>query len=282
MNGRFTELLANVGLGLDSLGNAYLVLLGSIVLTLALFASIRIYLVVTPNRQARDYGLYIVTVLVALIIAATLENQIAPREISTIGYALFPQLILLAAIHYWIYQDPQPWLITLGASAIAGSTLTAVPAALLQQDIRSVHWLAVALLVALLAFLVVCSISTKRGFLRARSIYVESKERTSTAARPQRPWLGLPQWVFLAVASLALAMVNATLAGSGIGDVPALSVLIQSLVLLAITVSVSAVPAGTYWLAHRHWMPELTRFVWLVWLVVGFAFCYGNFLSSLQ
>ena len=33
----------------------------------------------------------------------------------------------------------------------------------------------------------------------------------------------------------------------------------------------------------RHtWMPQLTRFVWVVWLVVGFAFTYGNYLISLD
>ena len=29
-------------------------------------------------------------------------------------------------------------------------------------------------------------------------------------------------------------------------------------------------------------MPELTRFVWLVWIVVGFAFTYGNYLTTLS
>jgi hypothetical protein len=29
-------------------------------------------------------------------------------------------------------------------------------------------------------------------------------------------------------------------------------------------------------------MPELTRFVWLVWMVVGFAFTYGNILTRLH
>ena len=52
--------------------------------------------------------------------------------------------------------------------------------------------------------------------------------------------------------------------------------------MLCITGLVCAIPATTYWLAHKHWMPELTRFVWLVWIVVGFAFTYGNFLTSLN
>jgi hypothetical protein len=41
------------------------------------------------------------------------------------------------------------------------------------------------------------------------------------------------------------------------------------------------VPAAFYWRAHKNWMPELTRFVWLVWIVVGFAFTYGNILTSM-
>jgi hypothetical protein len=41
------------------------------------------------------------------------------------------------------------------------------------------------------------------------------------------------------------------------------------------------VPAASYWLARKAWMPELTRFVWLAWIIVGFALTYGNYLSSL-
>ena len=45
--------------------------------------------------------------------------------------------------------------------------------------------------------------------------------------------------------------------------------------------SVCAVPAAGYWVTRKAWMPELTRFVWLAWIVVGFALTYGNYLSSL-
>ena len=38
----------------------------------------------------------------------------------------------------------------------------------------------------------------------------------------------------------------------------------------------------TYWFARKAWMPELTRFAWLAWIVVGFAFTYGNYLTSLD
>ena len=39
--------------------------------------------------------------------------------------------------------------------------------------------------------------------------------------------------------------------------------------------------AVSYWLARKAWMPEHTRFVWLAWIVVGFALTYGNYLNSL-
>ena len=47
------------------------------------------------------------------------------------------------------------------------------------------------------------------------------------------------------------------------------------------TALVCAVPAIGYWVTRKAWMPELTRFVWLAWIVVGFALTYGNYLSSL-
>jgi hypothetical protein len=72
------------------------------------------------------------------------------------------------------------------------------------------------------------------------------------------------------------------LRGSGLAEIPAVQVLGSSAFLLSVTALVCAVPAATYWLAHKHWMPELTRFAWLAWLVVGFAYTYGNFLNGLD
>ena len=50
---------------------------------------------------------------------------------------------------------------------------------------------------------------------------------------------------------------------------------------MLVTAFVCAVPATGYWIARKTWMPELTRFAWLAWIVVGFAFTYGNYLTSL-
>ncbi len=283
LDGRFLlEWLADSGMSLPGLGIAYAVLLLTTIATVAIFALIRMHLVITPNRAAGDYGLYALTVIIALATAVTLENRIVTWRPQVIGYEVFPQLILLGVIHFWIHRDGQPWLIALGASALAATLLVGIPAASLGNGLGLAHWTAAGLLAALLGLLAKTSISTKRGFIRARSIHVESHETERPVIRTQRPWLGLPQWVALGIATFALAMTNAVLGGNGLTQVPALPVLLQSLVILAITGSVASIPAGTYWLAHRHWMPELTRFVWLVWLVVGFAFSYGNILAGLD
>jgi hypothetical protein len=91
----------------------------------------------------------------------------------------------------------------------------------------------------------------------------------------------LTQWVALISASLGLGVANSLLRGRAIEEMPALEVAAESAFLLAVTLLVCAVPAATYWLTRKAWMPELTRFVWLAWIVVGFALTYGNYLSSL-
>ena len=81
---------------------------------------------------------------------------------------------------------------------------------------------------------------------------------------------------------MLLAVVNALLRGSAVAQIPAIQVVLESALVIAVTATVCAVPATTYWLARKSWMPELTRFVWLVWIVVGFAFTYGNYLTTLD
>ena len=82
-------------------------------------------------------------------------------------------------------------------------------------------------------------------------------------------------------ASLGVGVANSLLQGRGIEELPAGEVVAASGLLLSVTALVCAVPAGAYWLARKAWMPELTRFVWLAWMLVGFALTYGNYLSSL-
>jgi hypothetical protein len=101
------------------------------------------------------------------------------------------------------------------------------------------------------------------------------------ATAPQQPWLGLPQCVALLVASLGLGVANSLLRGRGLEEIPAVEVAAQSGLLLVVTALVCAVPAISYWVTRKAWMPELTRFVWLAWIVVGFALTYGNYLNSL-
>lgn len=277
-----SEVLARQGLSADAFGAAYFVLLGSLLLTSALFLLSRTFLVVTPNRASRDYGLYVVVVLVSIAVATVLENALLPDGAATLQYAGLPQLTMLLIVHLWIYHKHEPWLVALGAAAATGSAAAVAITAAVSNQIYLAHWLAAALLSCLLVYLWWHSISTKRAFVNARSIYIESKEKRAKSIKPQKPWLGLPQWVALIAASIALAAINSMLRGSGLAEIPAVQVLGSSAFLLSVTALVCAVPAATYWLAHKHWMPELTRFAWLAWLVVGFAYTYGNFLNGLD
>lgn len=267
---------------LAALGGAYLALLANLILAIAAFIAARSHLVITPNRGSRDYGVYVAVLLATLLIATALENELLPRGSVTLHYVAVPHLTLLLMIHLWIAFRQEPWLVALGGATAAGAAVTIASAGLIGDFVAPAHWLTLAVLLALLAFLWTKSVSTKRGFLKATSIYVASKELRDRALAPQKPWLGLAQWVALGGASVALAAVNAILRGNALAQIPAVQVLAESSIVLAVTVLVCAVPAASYWFARRAWMPELTRFVWLVWLVVSFAFTYGNYLTSLE
>ena len=278
----FTAILTDRGIDLAALGGAYLLFLGNLVLAMAFFVASRSWFVISPNLPAKHYGMYVAMVLAAMLVATALENEIVPRHSATLSYVHVPHLVVLLMIHLWLHNKPEPWLIALGGSAIAAAVGTVGVAALLGSEVRTAQWSSAALLAALLGFLAFYSISTKRGFVNAHSIYTSSKERGEERVAQQVPWLGLPQWVALVVASVLLATANALLSGSGLVDIPAIAVARESMLMIAVTALVCAVPATAYWLAHRRWMPELTRFAWLVWIVVGFAFIYRNFLTSLD
>lgn len=278
----FDDLFAARGLGLASLGVAYLALLLNLLVAIALFLVSRVTLVVTPNRAAKHYGQYVVVVIVSLLLATGLENALLPVATPTLKFAAVPHLVLILVAHLWIFYRQEPWLVALGAASIAGAGVVVAILALISDLIHPAHWLGTGLLYALLGYLWFYSISTKRGFISAQSIYIETKEERAEAPLAQKPWLGWPQWIALVVASVVLAGINSMLRGLDLAEIPALQVLVESAFLLGATALVCAVPATTYWLAHKHWMPELTRFAWLVWLVVGFSFTYGNFLTGLD
>jgi hypothetical protein len=277
-----TVALQDRGVALSSLGAAYLAALANLVFTTAAFIASRNYLLISPNRAAKNYAVYVSAVLATLMIATVLENELLPRQAASLQYVAIPHLLILLVIHLWVCYRQEPWLIALGGASIAGAIGAVAIAGFASNEVRIAHWLTLILLSGLLGFLWRKSISTKRGFVKARSIYLASKETMDTTAVPQKPWLGLPQWIALIGASVLLTTLNWLLRGSGIEQIPAYSVALESAVLVAVTGLVCAVPATTYWLARKTWMPELTRFVWLVWIVVGFAFTYGNYLTSLD
>ncbi len=273
--------LAARGLGLSSLGAAYLATLANLTVAALLYLGARSQLVITPNRAARSYGVYMGLVLTALLVATVLENELAPAS-ATLCYAAVPQLLLLLVLHAQAARSAEPRTIAAAGAAAAGALpalgLTIVAAGL----VAPAYLLAALAAAALRSCLWRQSVSTQRPVVNASSIYAKSKERAEEPAAPQRPWLGLGQWVALGGASIALAAANSLLRGYGLEEIPAVQVLRESALLLGTTALVCAVPAGLYWLAKRAWMPELTRFAWLVWIVVSFSFTYGNYLTGLR
>ena len=274
-------IFAERGLDLATLGAAYLVFMVTAVLTAAGFYTARSQLVISPNRGSRDYGIYVTSALAAFLIAIVLENESLPRGSATLHYAIVPQIIALLSVHVWISYRLEPWLVTLGAAATAATILVGAVVGLATDLLGLAYWIALALLGGLLAFLWWRAISTQRAFVNASSIYMASKETLGTTVAPQKPWLGLPQCVGLVAASVGLGVANSLLQGRGLEELPAVDVAVESGLLLFTTAFVCAVPAGAYWFMRKTWMPELTRFVWLAWLVIGFALTYGNYLTSL-
>jgi hypothetical protein len=269
------------GVSLATLGAAYLVFLASCIVTAAVYSAARKHLVVAPNRQARNYALYTIAVLLTLVVATALDNELSRAAAPTLSYVAYPQILFLIAAHVWIASRTEPWTIQLGASSLVGSALVASAAAAATDSFRIAHGATLVVIVGLLAFLWYSAISTKRAFVSADSIYVRSKENIDAALKPQKPGLGVPHCAALVAASVALAIANSLLRGRGLEDIPAVDVAVESGLLMLVTAFVCAVPATGYWIARKTWMPELTRLAWLAWIVVGFAFTYGNYLTNL-
>jgi len=276
------ELLAEQGITMHALGAAYLFLVANALVAAPLFLLCRSKLVISPNRSSRDYGLFVAVLLIALLVAATLENQLSAAP-GTVPYSVFPHLLLVIVIHLWIYYRQEPWLIALGVATTASLLVLVALMGYVGGGAPLAQWVTLAIAAALLIFVWLRAVTTKRAFVNSSStLYALSKEVSQKVPLAQTPWLGLPQWVALVTASIALAMANELLVGVGLYEMPAVQVIGQAGLVIAITALVSAIPAATYWLAQKCWMPELTRFVWMVWLVVGFAFTYGNYLLRLQ
>jgi len=273
---------AERGVNLATLGVAYLIFIATAVLTTAGFYTARSKLVISPNRGSRDYGNYVASALAAIIIAIVLENESLPKGSATLHYAIVPHLVALLSLHVWISYRLEPWLVTLGAAATAATIVVGTTIGIATGLLGPAYWIALALLSTLLGFLWWRAISTQNAFVNASSIYMASKETLGAAVVPQKPWLGLPQWAALVTASVALGAANSLLQGRGLEELPAVDVAAKSGLLLALTALVCAVPAWVHWVMRKTWMPELTRFVWLAWLVIGFALTYGNYLASLS
>lgn len=276
-----SAMLQNRGIDLGALGAAYLVMLSTLLLTAPAFAAARHYIVISPNRWTRDFGVYASLVLGALLIAIVLENESLPLGSATLHYVAVPQLLLLLAVHLSIWYRQEPWLVALGASATAATVVVGAAIGVTTDLFRPAYWVTLLLLTVLMVFVWRKAVSTKQAFMTGHSSDFGSKESLDALTTEQQPWLGLVPWATLIAASVSLAVGNALLRGKGLGEIAAVEVAAESFLLLVVTALVCTVPTVSYWVAHRAWMPELTRFVWLAWILVGFAFTYSSYLNVL-
>src|SRR5690606_38116158 len=128
-------------------------------------------------RAARGYGAYAAAVLIALLAATVLENELAPgASRGTLGYAAVPHLLLLLAAQLSVCRSTEPQTIAVAASAVVGA-LVALAVRHVVGAAEPAYLVAGLALAILLGVLWRQSISTKRAFLNAKSIYVKSKER---------------------------------------------------------------------------------------------------------
>ena len=169
------------GVDLATLGAAYLTLLATTALTIAAFVAARKLLVVSPNRGSRDYGIYVSLTLATLLVAIVLENESLPAGSATLHYVIVPQLAILLGLHLWIWQRQEPWLVTLGAAAATATIVVGLLLGVGTELLGPSYWITLSLLAALLAFLWRKAISTQRGFVKASSIYIGSKEAPGAA-----------------------------------------------------------------------------------------------------
>src|SRR5215467_3751874 len=88
-----TAALRSRGIDFAALGGAYLVFIASCIATAGLFFAARKYLVVAPNRQARDYAEYVSAVLLTLLIATALDNELLPTAAPSLLYVAYPQIL---------------------------------------------------------------------------------------------------------------------------------------------------------------------------------------------
>ncbi|HEX7081772.1 MAG TPA: hypothetical protein VF329_12230 [Gammaproteobacteria bacterium] len=272
--------LADGSIDLAALGAAYLAVIANVIIAAGAFAAARRFLVVSPNKGAKDYALYACAVLTVMLAATVLENEVQPPGAAALPYAGVPQLLALLALHAAAYRRTGPASVTLAASGAAGAIGSVAIAAAASDAIRAAHWAAALALALLLWLLARRSVSTKRAYVRSASIYVESKEAApAPSAAPSG--LGWRHIAALAASTAVLAVLNRGLRVGALGDVRLVAAAADALLLLGATAAVCAIPAAAYWLVKRAWLPELTRFVWLVWLVVGFTFTYGSYLERL-
>ena len=248
-----------------------------------MFFAARSLLVISPNRGSRDYGIYVSWTLAALLIAIVLENELLPADGAALHYVIVPQLAALMGLHLWIWYRQEPWLVALGGAATTATIARGRRARAHDELARAgATGSRCSCSRRCSSFLWLKAVSTQARVREGELDLPSSKETLGRRGRAAEA-VARPAAVGGAARGERARSASRTRCSAAAGSrrfrrsrwPPSRASC------LLVTALVCAVPAASYWLTRKAWMPELTRFVWLAWIVVGFALTYGNYLSSL-
>ena len=263
----------------NGFGLSYAYLLFALVLASAVYSVSRWKLILSPGGATVHYSAGVMIICLMYGTATVLENRLLASS-ATMPFEALPTIIFLAIAHYYAYEKQEPARILFAMCLLMGFLIAGLVG--LQMDLfqaRAGQWLAGGGGTAMLCYIIIRSVSTKWSFLRAKSIYISSKEQEPDARIPAGPALTLAHWVSLAVLCLVVAVIAQMIKSSGPANMLFNDVLADWLTILLLTVIVSYSAAGLYWLQNRKWLPELDRLIWVVGLLVSFGEIYGRYLA---
>ncbi len=261
----------------DAFGVAYAYFIACVVLAGLLYMFFRWQIVLNPGAITRRYAVAVQLIGLLYVIASILENAISDNGTSNLPYESLPLIGFVIIVHYLADREEQPAVLIFAFSlVIAIMAVGFVALSMGWVEIRPGQWVIGAVGAGMVGYTLAQTTRTKKSYIGRAA--VERKVSMKRAIPGVRAWLSVEQWVALAVASLVVAAVTQTLAGSSLLSVPARRIFYHMVVLLGGTLIIGLLYSGLHWLLSRRSAGELAWVLWMVWILIAFASTYGMFL----